>query len=323
MGLNSLDNRIEVTVVLLTYNPDRDKLLATVESIIKQNAVSFELIVSDDGSADPKQDVLREYLEKKGFSNYTLLKNDTNVGTVRNYLNGILHAKGKYTYGISPGDLLYDENTLQDFFAFCEKNDADICFGDAVYYTNDGGFKLVDVFSNPKRPTLFYTSSVFRQKIAVFFGNYILGVTYFRKTDIALKYFQKIVPFVKYAEDTPSTLFALADGVRVFYNNRTIAWYEYGTGVSTKRESRWSQILNAEYKKTYEVLKEQYPDDTVIDAACLAKFAPNRRVGIVRRVVRHPYIALIALIQKLSPTRRTANDNNCKTINELYSLNDN
>ena len=42
--------RETVSVIVLTYNPDREKLFATLNSIIIQENIDIEIIVSDDGS---------------------------------------------------------------------------------------------------------------------------------------------------------------------------------------------------------------------------------------------------------------------------------
>ena len=55
---------MQVSVVVITYEPSIDKLLATLSSIIRQNSILFELIISDDGSKSVNVDDLENYLDE-------------------------------------------------------------------------------------------------------------------------------------------------------------------------------------------------------------------------------------------------------------------
>ena len=48
---------MQISVVVLTYNPDSEKLLATLRSVICQQDVDYEVILSDDGSVDNRFDL--------------------------------------------------------------------------------------------------------------------------------------------------------------------------------------------------------------------------------------------------------------------------
>ena len=220
-------------------------------------------------------------------------------------------ARGKYVYGISPGDFLYDEFVIRDFYQFCEKKHAQICFGDADYYeTLPQGKVLVNgVQKSPRSPELFEGSNLFRQKVAFMFGNFIVGPSYFRRTDITRKYLELISQSIKYVEDSTSTLFALADGVPVVYYPRKIVWYEYNSGISTSGNAYWINTLNEEIKTTYRLLSQEHPDDRVIDAAWTSKGAQDKAFGIICRFIKHPIISLIILRQKIKKRHY-----NCATV---------
>ena len=43
---------MDITVILCTYNPTIEELVITLDSIVNQRDVSFEIVISDDGSKD-------------------------------------------------------------------------------------------------------------------------------------------------------------------------------------------------------------------------------------------------------------------------------
>ena len=54
-------NSVEVSVLVLTYNSNLDKLIDTVKSVIDQRGVSLEIVISDDGSKVKHFDELKDF----------------------------------------------------------------------------------------------------------------------------------------------------------------------------------------------------------------------------------------------------------------------
>ncbi|MBQ3566546.1 MAG: glycosyltransferase, partial [Oscillospiraceae bacterium] len=130
-----MQNEISVSVIVATYNFNMLKTVATLNSIIHQKNVSIEIIIADDGSGNSDElDSLNGYFEKNNITNFKIIKNKENQGTVKNLLSGLNTSVGKYIYFISPGDCLFDDMVLSDFFEFCEKRNSKIAFGNAVSY---------------------------------------------------------------------------------------------------------------------------------------------------------------------------------------------
>ena len=112
-----------ITVIVATYNPEWKKLRSTLLSIVTQKNIDFEIIITDDGSNDDYFDKAREFFIKNEISKYRFIKNQINIGTVKNFYNAIKCAGGEYVYGISPGDMFYEETTLEKLYFFaCIKN---------------------------------------------------------------------------------------------------------------------------------------------------------------------------------------------------------
>ncbi len=85
-----------VSVILPTYcRGDNGLLKRTIDLVLEQTFVSFELIIVDDGSVDSTQALVSEYLHKDHRILY--IRNDCNSGLPAVRVNqGILHARGKY-----------------------------------------------------------------------------------------------------------------------------------------------------------------------------------------------------------------------------------
>lgn len=248
----------EVSVILLTYNPNFEKLKNTINSIINQENISIELIIADDGSKKFPYKEIEKYLDERAFKNYIIVNNTINQGTVRNYLSGICRARGKYIKGISPGDFLYDRVCLRKMIDYMETNAYQLCFGKAVYYCEENGQYKYIPYHNP------FDLKVYRKynenkilKNYFLYQDYALGASFVVEKKLLETSLNKIQEMVKYAEDI-SVLYMLANGEKIGFFDDYIIWYEYGTGISTKASDKWKKILYNEYKSVYELLRNNY-----------------------------------------------------------------
>ena len=303
-----MDNTVlkyDVAVVVATYKPNWDKFKATLRSIVCQKDIDFEIIITDDGSENDCFDLAEQFLKEHNFTNYHFLKHAKNVGTVRNFYDAVLASSSKYIYGTSPGDFLYDDIALRGVYEFACENDVDVCFGDAVYYSNEDGIKLVENQPNAPLYPEYYDSKadLWQQKVAFFWGNGILGASFFRKRKITIRYLEKILPYSRYVEDNTTTAFMLADGIRIYHYSKYLVWYEYGTGVSTSGNIEWQKIINKDFNQSYEALGTEYKQDGVVSA-----FIGNRKLSskifkLLYLMILHPVILLNVINIKLFKKR--------------------
>lgn len=107
---------MKFTVLIVTYHPDWKKLLVTLDSIMAQTFKDYEIVVSDDGSEENCFDKIEAYFAAHQFANYTLISHEKNQGTVKNLIDGLAKAKGKYVRDFGPGDAFYNEHTLQQVY---------------------------------------------------------------------------------------------------------------------------------------------------------------------------------------------------------------
>ncbi len=290
----------QVSVIVLTYHPNMEKLLVTLEAAVGQQGIEFEIIISDDGSAERDFSCLNGFFQQRGFGNYMILEHEKNRGTVGNCLAALEKARGEYVFFTSPGDILFDSNTLADFYAFAKERHEKNCFGAAVQYARtENGPRVVSPYSVPENPAVYAPGRSFLTAKASFFGcNWIVGACFFRERDFARTYFERIADVSVYTEDTPSTAFALADGIPVTFFDRNIVWYERGTGVSAQVSDLWVRRLALDAERSFAKLKGRYPRDPYVDIAYHLLHEKNRRKRIVYRLLRHPVASLRVLWSK-------------------------
>lgn len=284
-----------VSVVVLTYQPTWPKLAGTLLSAVRQQGVSMEILLADDGSRDNLQEKACRLLMQKGAEKPVCLPTRENRGTVRNFQEALSRVRGKYVYAISPGDFFYDDRTLERMTAFAEEREAGICFGDAVFYRRgeDGNPILPkDQPLAPSRPDQYRSLQISRQKAAFLFLDYILGAAYLRRTDLARRYTDRIAGLVKYAEDTPATLLAVGDGIPVHYFPGPVVWYECGEGISAGDGGKWREILDGEYRSAYEQLLKEHPRDPYVRAAWRYRIEKRAAEPVWKQGLRHPLVVM-------------------------------
>ena len=293
---------IEVSIIICTYNPVFSKLISTIEAAVGQKNVKFEIIISDDGSDKDYFELIDKYFERISFKNYQLIKNECNVGTVKNALNAIRKANGEYIFMDSPGDIIFDEYVISDFYRFSKERNADICFGNYVpYYIKDDKLCYSN-YLKPKYPNIYY-SSYKNYKASFFTIEYILGASYFRSRKFLLDSLEFIKDYARFAEDTPTSIYALAQHKPINYYNRSIVWYEYGCGVSTSGDSNWGKRLFQDFISSYKAIQKKYPKDRYVQAGLFYLEHAGERNFTIKFSRTFPIIAIRRRIAKIKKKR--------------------
>jgi len=211
----------KIAVLLVTYNPDWNKFRRTLYSIISQKNVEISLIIADDGSENDCFDFAEGYLKNNGFTSYKFVKNIKNLGTVKNILSGLSIINEKYVKLISPGDFLYDEDTLAEFCDFAEKNPAAFYFGNMFYYSldKDNSITIYEDKKNPRdlRPWKKMDAKKIRWNYLVN-RDYVCGAVSVYNTQKLSEYLMRISSFVKFAEDC-SMIYMIANKESAYYTN--------------------------------------------------------------------------------------------------------
>lgn len=250
----------KVSILLITYNPSWDKYRQTLYSIITQKNIEFSLVISDDGSDNDYFDLAEKYLKNNNFTSYRFLKNIKNQGIVKNILLGLSVIDEKYVKLISPGDFLYDNNTLKNFVDFAEKNPATLYFGNMFCYSLDSKGNII-YFDNKKNP---YDLRPWKKNdYKIIKKNYIVkcdricGATIMYNTEKFKSYLEKICGFVSFAEDCAVTYMIAKNEPIFFMNVNGGIWYEYGAGISTQKNNLWNDRIKSDFKNLYTHLLEE------------------------------------------------------------------
>lgn len=287
---------MQVSVILLTYEPRIDKLLATLASITEQKGILFELIVSDDGSRIVNVDEVEKMVSGIVPESIPLrfVKNRKNAGTVLNIYSACQYATGEYIKLISPGDLLFDDDVLHELYAYAKVHPLNaFFFGRAAYYCNDETIKTLDT-STPLYPGIFSSDDQSVQNLALMFGFGPVGASYFYKTEVFIKYLELIKTHVIFTEDYTTSILYLLDGGKLSFVDRKVVWYEYGSGISTGNADKWRTIYENDCKELYGVAKQLHADDPYLEF----------RFGDRKKRMLHPFIALKTIWVKLTSHRK-------------------
>lgn len=256
---------MKISVLVLSYNSDIDKLYLTLKSIIKQKIDDFEIVVSDDGSKDNHEQELAEYFKQNDFSNYKLVMNEQNRGTVQNILSGLKACEGEYVKPISSGDCLYAEDTLTRLYDFMKADSLDYCHGliRGYHRLEDGSIQYIP-YSHP-----FDIEAYRKRDMDKITRNLVLysdntcgaGICYEKK--FFIHYMNLISEVVKYEEDIFQVVAAVENKKTALFDDYVI-WYEIGLGVSTNKKSKIYDLLAKDVDGLYRKLYEWHPENKYV-----------------------------------------------------------
>ena len=107
----------DVSVIMAVYNEEK-YLSETLDSILNQKGLEFEVIIIDDKSTDATEQIIKSY--QKNYNNVIYQKN-TSKGKVSAFNLGITLATGKYKC-LFAGDDVMPDSSLKGRFEHVEKN---------------------------------------------------------------------------------------------------------------------------------------------------------------------------------------------------------
>lgn len=109
-----------VSIILSTYNWNHNWLSLSIDSVLNQSFVDFELIIINDCSTNDIEKTILKYSEKDKRIVY--IKNDKNLRLTKSLNKGIENSKWRYIARIDDDDIWCDNQKLQKQVDFMEKN---------------------------------------------------------------------------------------------------------------------------------------------------------------------------------------------------------
>jgi glycosyltransferase involved in cell wall biosynthesis len=112
-SIGKMEANMKFTVLVCTYQTSIEDVTYTLNSIIPQSIKDeIEIVICDDGSEISLERYYEEFFKANEFDNYRLILSSQNRGTVRNIINGLNVAKGKYVKVIGAGDAIANNKAI-------------------------------------------------------------------------------------------------------------------------------------------------------------------------------------------------------------------
>ena len=118
---NWIGDKVIVSICSITYNHEKFIAMALDSFLEQKTTFPFEIVISDDCSTDNTAKIIQKYVEK--FPNIIKANlRSKNVGMIKNGIENLQRANGKYIALCEGDDYWSDENKLKIQVDFLEQN---------------------------------------------------------------------------------------------------------------------------------------------------------------------------------------------------------
>jgi glycosyltransferase involved in cell wall biosynthesis len=187
----------KISIIIVTYNAAAT-LDDAIQSIIKQNYTSLELIIIDGNSTDQTKDIIINYYKN---IHYWISEEDKGIYDAMN--KGIIHASGDWLLFLGADDMLFNDHILSDVFNNLDSNECDFLYG-RIMLKRDGKIRgskkdfISIIENNISHQAIFYKKNLF--DIIGFYdirypilSDYDFNIKIFSSTLIKKKYINKTI----------------------------------------------------------------------------------------------------------------------------------
>jgi glycosyltransferase involved in cell wall biosynthesis len=130
---NEQNNNIVFSVIICCYNSEK-YLVETIESVISQTFIKWELVIINDGSTDKTKDIISKY-KQEGLP--IIYHEQPNSGYARSRNKALEIMNGEWAVFLDHDDICY-KNRLEEQFKDIKNNpNCNLFFSNADYITED------------------------------------------------------------------------------------------------------------------------------------------------------------------------------------------
>lgn len=271
---------IDITVIVCTYNAEREALRRTMDSIVCQTGCEWDIVVTDDGSFTRQDNLLNHYKELLK-EKLTIMNHTTNMGTVSNLLSSLRVSKGKYVKPLGQGDYLTSDAALTGMVRFMEENNYAAAFSDMTLFQFDADGKQVFIRNHIPLDVKCYLKRNRKQVMSNMFYNFefLCGASLWYQKDLLEKYLGEIVGKIRYCEDFVTQLLVL-EGYEIGFCKECLVAYESSGGLSTSQTER----LKTDHVSMDLLLGARYPGNPYVKFRLFHRRMTSSRFALVRKL---------------------------------------
>ena len=129
----------KISIAMTTYNGEK-YIQSQMESLMRQTRLPDEIIISDDCSKDHTIQLIEEVLKRYEYVTYKIIKNDKNLGYIRNFYQSISMTSGDMIF-LCDQDDIWLEDKLEKMERLFEANSGVLSL--------NGSFDLIDSGDKP------------------------------------------------------------------------------------------------------------------------------------------------------------------------------
>ena len=289
----------KISVILLSYNPVHEELIRSIKSVIFQEGIDFDLIISDDGSQTFFESELEQFFDKNNFHNFQIITHKKNNGTVANILDALNYSKSEYIKLLGQGDLLCDRMALKQIYEEMSDKHYDYLIHKIVCFAeNQGQIQVVEEKRFPQNFNIYSQDAERIKKYHLLFSDQINGASVAYKKDLLQQYLYKVSGEIKLTEDIISMLI-VAEKKNIGTIDKPLVMYKVGDGVSTKKVNNQYLSVLAKDKIAMDTLVKERMTSSVLDQRIKKQMdfdiGKNIKPSLIRKIsyyLINPEIAL-------------------------------
>lgn len=128
-----------VTVICISYNHE-SFIEEALNSVLNQTYPNVELIITDDGSSDDSQKVIKNWLLKHPAIRF--IPNFENIGNTKTFNNAVQFAQGDYIIDLAADDILLEHCIMSQVSTFLHSTfkNLGIVYGNIIQFDENGDY---------------------------------------------------------------------------------------------------------------------------------------------------------------------------------------